>query len=401
MSKEREHALLAASGAKKWLNCPPSARLEDLFEDKSSESAKEGTLAHAIGELKLRKLFVEMAMTERSFKTKLNKLKKDPLYQDEMDRYTDVYVECISKVAYSYPVTPYIAVEKKVDYSSVAPEGFGTADCVILHSTECHVFDLKYGKGIPVSAEANPQLCLYAIGVINAYKMFYPIDKVFLHIIQPRLDNISTWETTAGELSTWAEIMVKPAAQLAFDGKGEYKQGAWCDDCFCKAAATCKHRADQNMELAKFDGAEPPALLSNLAVGEILEKAQFLAKWVKKLENYALAQLVKGNEIAGWKIVEGRSNRAFSDLDKAFEALQSAGYDKALLYESKPLPLTEVEKTVGKEDFQNILSPFIVKPSGAPTLALQKDNRPEMKLQKSAAEEFGGENAYKEEEKHE
>lgn len=399
MSKEREHALLAASGAKKWLNCPPSARLEDLFEDKSSEAAKEGTLAHAIGELKLRKLFIEVAMTDRSYKAKLNKFKKDPLYQEEMDRYTDIYVEAISKVAYSYPAVPYIGVEKKIDYSTVAPEGFGTADCVILYGTECHVFDLKYGKGVPVSAEANPQLCLYAIGVINAYKMFYPIDKVTLHILQPRLDNISSWETTARELNTWAEVMVKPTAQLAFEGKGEYKQGPWCDDCFCKAAATCKHRADQNMELAQYDGAEPPALLSNLAVGQILEKAQFLAKWVKKLEIYALNQLVKGNEIQGWKIVEGRSNRAFTDVDKAFEALQAAGFDKALLYESKPLPLTEVEKTVGKEDFQNILNQFIVKPQGAPTLALQGDKRSEMKLNTTAAEDFGGENTYKEEDK--
>lgn len=397
MGKEREHALLAASGAKKWLNCPPSARLEDAFEDKSSEAAKEGTLAHAMGELKLRKLFIEVAMPERSYKTKLNKLKKDPLYQEEMDRFTDQYVDCISKVAYSYPATPYIAVEKKIDYSTVAPEGFGTADCVILYGSECHVFDLKYGKGIPVSAEANPQLSLYAIGVINAYKMFYPIDKVTLHIIQPRLNNISPWETTAKELIAWTNAVVKPAAELAFEGKGEFKQGAWCDDCFCKAAATCKHRADQNMELEKYEGAEPPTLLSNLAVGEILEKAQFLAKWVKKLEAYALDQIVKGNEITGWKIVEGRSNRTITDIDKAYEALSVAGYAKALLFESKPLSLTEVEKIISGDDYKNVLASFIVKPQGSPTLALQSDKRSEMKLNKSAVEEFGGENAYKEE----
>ncbi|MDF2513712.1 MAG: hypothetical protein K0S04_3578 [Herbinix sp.] len=369
MSEEREHALLAASSAKKWLNCPPSARLEDLFEDKSSEAAEEGTLAHAMGELKLRKLFVEIAMSERTFKTRLNKLKKDPRYQDEMDRFTDMYVEYVSTTAYAYPTAPYIAVEKKIDYSNIAPEGFGTADCVILSGSDCHVFDFKYGKGVPVSAEANPQLSLYAVGVINAYKMFYPIDKVTLHIVQPRLNNISYWETNAKELNTWANVIVKPAAALAFDGKGEFKQGAWCDDSFCKAAAT---------------------------VGEILEKAQFLSKWVKKLEKYALDQLVKGNEIPGWKIVEGRSNRTITDFDKAFEALQAAGYEKALLYESKPLSLTEVEKIISSDDYSNILSQFIEKPQGSPTLALHNDKRPEMKLNNTAADDFGGENIYKE-----
>lgn len=395
MSGERAHALLAASSAKKWIHCPPSARLEDQFEDQSSNAAKEGTLAHAIGELKLRKQFIEVAMTERSYKTRLSKLKKDLLYQDEMDRFTDMYVESISKVAYSYPTVPYIAIEKKIDYSTVAPEGFGTADCVILYGSECHVFDLKYGKGIPVSAEGNPQLALYAIGVINAYKLFYPIDTVTLHIIQPRLDNISSWQTNVKELQAWAEVVVKPAAQLAFEGKGEYRQGAWCDDCFCKAAATCKHRADQNMALIQYKGEEPP-LLSNMDVGKILEKAQFLAKWVKKLEKYALDQLVKGNGIEGWKIVEGRSNRVITDFDKAYEELQKAGYDKAILYESKPLTLTEVEKLISKDDYNNVLASFISKPQGAPTLALQSDKRPEIRLNTTAVEDFGGNNAYKE-----
>ncbi len=395
MSGERAHALLAASSAKKWIHCPPSARLEEVFPDKSSTEASEGTLAHAIGELKLRKLFVEMAMTERTYKTRLNKLKKDPLYQDEMERYTDSYADYVSKIAYSYSSAPYIAIEKKVDYSSIAPEGFGTADCVILSKNECHVMDLKYGKGVPVYSEENPQLSLYALGVITAYRMFYPIEKVILHIIQPRLDNFSSWETTVSQLQEWAEEKIMPAALLAFDGKGEFNQGSWCDECFCKAAATCKHRAKTNILLSEYEGKVPP-LLTNEDVGSILEKAQFLAKWVKKLEGYALNQLVKGNEIPGWKIVEGRSNRAFSDVDKAFEALQAAGYDKSILYENKPLPLTEVEKIIGKDDFKTILGDFIVKPQGAPTLALHGDKREQMVLNSTAAEDFGGNNAYKE-----
>ncbi len=397
MKVERDHALLSASSAKKWLNCPPSARLEDLFPDESSKAAEEGSLAHSISELKLRKIFIEIAMTDKSYKTKLNKLKKQVLYQDEMERYTDAYVDYVSKIAYSFPPSPYIAIEKKIDYSSIAPEGFGTADCVIIYGKECHVIDFKYGKGVPVKAEANPQLALYALGVLFAYKAFYPIDKITLHIVQPRLDNFSSWVTNATELTSWSETVVKPAALLAFEGKGEFKQGAWCDDCFCRAAATCKHRADTNMELLKYEGAEPPKLLSNLAVGEILEKAQFLAKWVKKLENYALDQLVKGNEIYGWKIVEGRSNRVIQDIDAAFEALVTAGYDKALLYENKPLALTAVEQLISKEDYENVLSKYIAKPQGSPTLALHGDKRPEMKLKTTATEDFGGDNQYKEE----
>lgn len=395
MSEERDHALLSASSAKKWLNCTPSARLEDSLPDSTSEAAKEGTLAHSIGELKLRKLFVEVAMTDRTYKSRLTKLKKDPLYQDEMDRFTDTYVDCISKVAYSYPTVPYIAVEKQIDYGFIAPKGFGTADCVVLSGTECHVFDLKYGKGVPVSAEDNPQLKLYGLGTINAYKMFYPISKVILHIIQPRLNNFSSWETTTADLMQWAEEIVKPAAKLAYEGIGDFKQGSWCDESFCRAAATCKHRADENMKLTEYDGAVPP-LITNNGVGEILEKAQFLAKWVKKLESFALDQLVKGNEVPGWKIVEGRSNRTITNFDKAYEALQTAGYDKSLLYESKPLSLTEAEKIISKEDYDSVLSQYIVKPQGSPTLALQSDKRQEMQLKKSAAEEFGGENAYKE-----
>lgn len=395
MAEERAHALLAASGAKKWLNCPPSARLEDLFEDKSSEAAEEGTLAHAIGELKLRKLFTDVTMTDRAYKTKLNKFKKDPLYQEEMDRFTDMYVECVTKVAYAFPSTPYVVVEKKVDYSSIAPEGFGTADCAVLWGSECHIFDLKYGKGVPVSAEANPQLSLYALGVIIAYQMFYPIDKVILHIAQPRLDNFSEWATNAAELKTWGEIIVKPKAALAYEGKGEFKQGEWCDSCFCKAAATCKHRADENMQIEQYTS-KNPNLLSDMAVGQILEKAQFLAKWVKKLESYALNQLVSGKDVPGWKIVEGRSNRTFTDADKAFDALIHAGYDKSILYESKPLSLTAVEKIVSSDDYKNILSEYIGKPKGAPTLALVTDKRPKMELNTSASEDFGGNNTFKE-----
>lgn len=401
--KKRAHALLSASSAKKWLNCPPSARLEDSLPDNTSESAEEGTLAHSMCELKLRKLFIEPSMTSRTFNRRLGKIKKHERYSPEMDKYTDVYVEYIQKLAYGFEAAPYIAVEKELDYGAYAPEGFGTADCILISGTECYVIDFKYGKGVPVYAEDNSQMSLYALGVLSAYSMVYPIENITMVIVQPRLDNISEWRTTAEYLSLWGEKTVRPQAELAYKGEGEYCQGEWCDSGFCKAAAVCRHRAERNMSLdqeyinpvtGQYD---MPPIIDNQMVGSILGRAQNLAKWVKKLERYALDELVKGNQIPGWKIVEGRSNREFTDVDLAYGALIDAGYKKELLYDQVPVPLTKVEKQISREDYDNILASYIRKPKGKPTLVPEGDSRPVYESQPSVEEAFGGENAYKEE----
>lgn len=401
--KEREHAVLSASSAKKWLNCTPSARLEDSLPDSTSESAREGTLAHDLCELKLKKLFTEPAMPERTYKTRWNKIKKDKLYNQEMERYTDIYVEYIQLLAYGFPVTPHIVIEKKVDYGLYAPEGFGKADCIIISGNVLHIIDFKYGKGVPVYAEDNPQMSLYALGALYAYDMIYPIDEVVMTIIQPRLDNISEWKTTADALRQWGNEVVKPKAEIAFRGEGDFCQGSWCDDGFCRAAATCRHRVKENMSIEK-DYMNPitgkydlPPILGNEDVGKILGRAQNLARWVKKLERHALEELIKGGEIPGWKIVEGRSNREFTSADDAYEALIQAGYSREILYEQKPLPLTEAEKQISKEDYENILKQYIIKPKGKPTLALESDKRPAYEVKPSVTEAFGGENEYKEE----
>ncbi len=398
---ERAHALLSASSAKKWLNCPPSARLEDTYPDKSSDYADEGTLAHEFCELKLRKTFLE-PMGDKTYKTELNKLKKREFYNPEMDRYTDEYLDYVKTIAMKYETAPTVAVEKRVDYSHVAPEGFGTSDCIILHGNEIHVIDFKYGKGIPVKAEGNPQMGLYAVGAIAAYEIFYPIEKVFFHIVQPRLCNFSSWETTASELKVWCEVVVKPAAELAYKGEGCYKQGSWCDDCFCKVSGCCRARAEENMKLEAYqnpvDGKLPePPVLSNEEVGAILGRAQNLAKWVKKLEAYALSEIVSGKEIPGWKAVEGRSNRVITDPDTAYKELVKAGYKKAVLFNQVPVSLTEAEKLISKEDYEGILAKYVEKPSGKPTLVPESDKRPAMQVRPTAEEAFGGENEYKEE----
>ena len=214
-TEERKHALLSASSAKKWLHCTPSARLEDALPDEQSPYAAEGTLAHSICELKLAKQFTDKNMSDRTYKSRLGKLMKDPLYDKEMDGFTDGYAEYITGIAYNFPSAPYVAVEKKVDYGLWAPEGFGTCDCILIHGNEMHVCDFKYGKGKPVSSYENPQLMLYALGAWNAFRMIYPIQKVTLHIIQPRIDNTSSWEVSVEELLRWGEETVKPQALKA------------------------------------------------------------------------------------------------------------------------------------------------------------------------------------------
>lgn len=399
--EERAHALLSASSAKKWINCPPSARLEEQFEEQSSTFADEGSLAHEICELKLRKTFLE-PMGDKTYKTALNKFKKHELYNPEMERYTEDYLDYVKTIAMSYDTTPTIAVEKKVDYSHVAPEGFGTADCIILHGNEIHVVDFKYGKGVPVNASGNPQMALYAAGAVAAYSIFYPIEKVYFHIVQPRINNFSKWETTVSELQKWCDVIVKPAAELAYKGEGKFKQGEWCDGCFCNASGCCRARADENMSLMEYANPETgnlpeSPLLTNDEIGAILSKAQYLAKWVKKLEAYALSELLKGNLVPGWKAVAGRSNRVITDADAAYKELIKAGYKKAVLYNQVPVTLTEAEKLISKEDYNDILAKYIERPAGKPTLAPETDKREAIQLRPTAEDAFGGDNAYKEE----
>lgn len=403
-TEERKHALLSASSAKKWLHCPPSARLEDAQPDEQSPYAEEGTLAHSICELKLAKQFTDKNMTERTYKSRLGKLMKDPFYSREMDGFTDAYADYVTGIAYNFPSTPYVAVEKRVDYGPWAPEGFGTCDCILIHGTGMHICDFKYGKGKAVGSRENPQLMLYALGAWNEFRMIYPIRTVTLHIIQPRIDNTSSWEISVEDLLRWGETEVKPQAAKAFRGEGKCVQGGWCDDCFCRLSATCRARAEENMALMA-DAENPsgtgdslmnlPPQLSNEEVGALLKRAQFLKSWVNKLETYAQGEILAGREVPGWKLVEGRSTRTIRDMDAAYEALCAAGYPEAALYRMQPLPLGELEKILEK-DHKKILEGYIVKPPGKPTLVPEDDKRPAISSASIAEGAFGGKNAYKE-----
>lgn len=352
------HALLSASAAKRWLNCPPSVRLTENMPDTASEYAAEGTLAHSLGELKVRKKFEIMKKSE--YDKRLKAIKADPLFTAEMDSRTDTYLDYVAAIMHSYTTKPYIAIEKRLDYSHIAPGGFGTGDCLVMCGGDLHIIDFKYGRGVPVSAEDNPQLKLYALGAVREYEMLYDIQNITLHIVQPRTeDGNSSWSIPRAALDEWGES-IKPIAQLAYDGKGEFHCGEHCR--FCKAKAVCRARAEFILSEAEFS-ALPPELLSDEELGKILERAKLFANWLSDVEEYALNEILSGKTVAGFKAVEGRSNRKITDIDKAFELLKESGFDEALLYERKPLGLTELEKLVGgKSKLTEIIGGYIEKP---------------------------------------
>lgn len=360
---------MSASGAKKWLTCPPSARLEEGLPDGETEYAKEGKLAHAMAELKVLRYLERI--TPQKFTADLKKLRKDPAYTKEMDTHTDAFLEHVRRVIHSYPSPPHVAVEQRIDYSMYAPEGFGTGDIIIAGSGWLDVIDLKYGKGVPVAAEDNPQLKLYGLGALDLYSMLLDLQRVRCTIFQPRLDNNSTWEISADELRAWGE-WVKPVGVVAFAGGGEFCPGDHCQ--FCRVSNQCRARADHYAALENFGGRLPP-LLTNEEIAEVLRRGKNLVSWIEKVEEFALAEALKGGTIPGYKVVEGRSNRKFTDVDQVFGVLKAAGYDEALLYNREPITLTAVETLLKKGEFNTLLAPYIVKAPGKPTLVLETDNR--------------------------
>ena len=377
------HALLGPSSASRWRACPPSVRLCEQFEDVESEYAKEGSLAHEIAELKVRKL-IDPGLTSRKFTSAMKKLKEKELYQEEMQGYTDEYVEFIQEQMYSYPTTPHVAVEQKVDFSQYIPGGFGTADCILISDDTLHVIDFKYGKGVPVSVENNAQLLLYALGSYLAYEMIYPIEHIKMSIVQPRLNDIDTWECNLDYLLAFAKIAQEKAV-MALNGDGDFNNGEHCR--FCKAKAICKARANANLELAKYEFKAADQLTLE-EIGQILEKAKDLDKWVKEIEKYALSESLKGNNIPGWKAVNGKGSRSFKNTDDAIKVLKENGIAEELLYERKYLTLAQMEKVIGKKDFNNLVGNLIVMNVGKPTLVEASDKREAITNKIKAEDEF-------------
>lgn len=361
-----KHAILSASGAHRWMNCTPSARLELEFDDNSGEAAAEGTAAHALSEHKLRK-----ALKMRSKKP------VSPYDSDEMDNYTDGYVEFVLEVieqAKKICSDPLILIEQRLDFSKYVPEGFGTGDCLIIADGTLHIIDFKYGQGVLVSAEDNPQMKLYALGALDLFDGIYDIEMVSMTIYQPRRENVSTSTVSKENLYQWAEEVLKPKAELAFNGDGNYCPGEWCQ--FCRAAVKCRARAEAKMKLATFEFALPP-LLSDEEIADILSSIGDLTNWANEIIAYATDEAVNhGKKWPGFKVVEGRSNRKYKDEEAVAETAKNAGYRD--IYKQSLITITEMEKLMGKSKFNEILGELVMKPPGKPTLVPVSDKRPEM-----------------------
>lgn len=360
-----KHAVLSASSSHRWLNCTPSAQLERTYENKTTTAAEEGTAAHALWEYKLRKALG-------------NAPEKRPVSEydsQEMEDFTDDYVYYIMEqlnVAKQTCPDTLVMIEQRLDFSQYVPDGFGTGDCLIIADDTLHIIDFKYGLGVLIEAENNPQMMLYALGALSVYDTIYDIKNVSMTIFQPRRENISTWTITVEELLDWAENELKPKAELAANGEGEFCAGEWCT--FCRAKVKCRARAEACLKLAKYDFRLPPEL-DDMEIEVILESLDRLTSWANDIKEYALNAALQGRQWEKFKLVEGRSVRKYTDEEKVAEAVKSAGYDP---YERKILSVTAMTKLLGKSKFEKVLNGLIHKPQGKPTLVPLSDKRPPM-----------------------
>lgn len=380
------HARLSASGAKKWINCPGSIQLEENFEDKPSQFAEEGTNAHALGEAKIR------LATKEYNRTKYHNAIRNLEITEDMEDYAESYKNyVIERYNSALRKTPdaILMLEQRLDFSKYVPDGFGTGDAVIIAEGKLEIIDLKYGKGVEVSAVDNPQLRLYALGAYEAFDMLYGFDTVEMTIYQPRLDNISSESISVAELLEWGES-VKKAAQLANDDSViECVAGKHCDTGFCKARPVCRAYAEERQKMAVYDF-KPPAMLTVAEIADIIEQSASLEKWAKLVCDYALEQAYKhGVEYPGYKVVEGRSNRKYSKPDsEVAKILTDNGYQESDILVHKLKGITDIEKLLGKKTFAEVLGSYVVKPPGKPTLVCSEDKRPAINSAMQAQEDF-------------
>jgi hypothetical protein len=371
------HALLSASSSKRWLSCPPSARIEEKIPGKTSAYAEEGTKAHALAE-KMVNAFLQG-----------KPLKRRPKDVDgEMWEAVNIYADlCIEKIneARKVSIDAEVHVEERLDYSPWVPEGFGTGDMVLISDNTIEVIDLKYGKGVPVSAQGNTQMRLYALGLYNAYGMLYGADEVRMTICQPRLNSISTDTMPVSDLLAWGES-IRTTAEMAYKGEGERCAGDHCK--FCKAAPTCRKLAEYELEAVKES--TKPDELTDVDIVEIIRRSDSIKKWLTAVEEFALhAATVEGIAWPGLKVVEGRSVRKIADEGQAKELLLGAGFTADDFMKPQELKtITALEKLVGKKKFGELMADVITKPPGKPTLVDESDKRPAMDLETVKAEDF-------------
>ena len=407
MATPTAHARISPSNAHRWCNCTAAPTFEANFPNETSVYAEEGTLAHAICEIYATRKF-GVNLDRKKLNRDLAKLKKNPLYNDEMLATAEAYVDYLVSKAMTFEHSPFVQQEVKVDISDYVPECFGTCDCIMIGGDTLHITDYKHGKGVRVEAIGNHQMRLYALGALKMFAPIYAgIKTVSMGICQPRISDEASEETmTVEQLLEWGES-IKPIAKEAFYGPGTFAPGEWCR--FCKGKAKCRARAEQNSALADFKDCVPqgslpkeyqnldaptravigvPNMLTDAEIGELLIKGAELVEWFKSLQEYALGAILNGKDVPGWKVVAGRSNRAFKDADKALKIILDNGFDEDKLYEPrKAKSLSALEKVVGRKKFAEILGDEIVKPLGKPTLATADDER---EAYNTAAADFSG-----------
>lgn len=380
-----DHALLSPSSAYRWMNCPLAPGLEATLPEKTSKYAEEGTIAHSVCEVSAKLHFKKIKKTE--YNKIIKKLKTDPSWDDEMLRTADIYAEHLADKAMRFKHEPYIAFEVSVDIADYVPESFGKCDCVMFGENTLIITDYKHGRGVPVKAEENPQLMLYALGALKLYRPLFgdTIKKIEINIDQPRLDSYENWIIEIEKLLEWGES-IKPKAQAAFMGIGEYHSGDWCR--FCRANGICKAQAKH--QTGAFDDfaeavGKPADILTPEEMSAVLKRGGFLVDWYKAVQEKALAMLLNGGKIPGYKVVEDRSQRVWTDQDKALEKLQESGIEQAVIYDRVPKTLAQIEKLLGKTKFTELVGKFVCKPQGKPNLASIDDSRKEYN---SAAADF-------------
>ena len=369
---DKEHAILSASSSHRWLNCPPSVRLSEGHQEVVSDFAAEGTDAHTLCEYKLRKA-LDLVVGDQP-------MPRLDWYSDEMEDCANGYVSYVLELIEEVKKTcsdPIILIEQRLDYSKYVEDGFGTGDCVIIADGTIHIIDYKHGQGIEVDANKNPQMMLYALGAMELFDHLYEITDVNMTIYQPRRANISTFQMKTKDLYDWANNVLIPAAEQAYNGEGDFKSGEWCQ--FCKVKTTCRERANANMRLASMEFAEP-ALLRDAEIEEVLKKVDALVEWANDIKAYALQTAITGKKWTGFKLVEGRSVRKFVDDNIVATKVSEAGFDP---YEKKLIGITEMQKRLGKNKFDELLSGLLIKPAGKPTLVLESDKRPEFNVAKA------------------
>lgn len=387
MASPSSHSLISPSNLHRVLHCTAAPRYEEQFPAQTSVYAQEGTLAHSVCEVTAQYQFSQI--TKRRYNSEIKKFQKEAQWNDEMVKTAEFYAQYLWERSIEFAAKPYTVQEVRVDLTDYIPDGFGTCDSVMIGGDTLHITDYKHGKGVEVSAEGNAQMRMYALGALKKYRPIYgdAIQKVTMAIVQPRItEHVSTDTMTVTELLAWGESIKAPIAE-AYAGNGTFHAGDWCR--FCRGRSVCRARSENATALEEFKelavaGRMTPAeqmfsahpMLTDEEIGDLLTRGQALAAWLADLQDYARDAILSGKNIAGWKVVEGRSNRVFSDPEAALAALKGAGYTDEQLYKTEPNTLSALEKLVGKSKFADIVGDLITKPHGKPTLVVESDKRP-------------------------